>query len=49
MICLKKLAKLGIIIGVILVLALPATALAEGKPKQDVDTAAHDPGGGGGY
>jgi hypothetical protein len=46
---LKKLVRLGIIIGVILVLALPATALAEGNPEKDVETAAHmaDPGGGG--
>lgn len=45
----KKLAKIGIIIGVLLVLSVPVTVLAEGEPKTDVDTAAHDPGGGGGY
>lgn len=46
----KTLAKIGIIIGVILVLALPATALAEGKQDGQVETAkVADPGGGGGY
>jgi hypothetical protein len=45
----KKLAKIGIVIGVLLVLSLPATALAEGNPESEVETAANmaDPGGGG--
>jgi hypothetical protein len=48
---LKKLIKLGVIIGVILALSLPATVLAEGNQEPEVETAANasDPGGGGGY